>query len=100
VLYFTVVRGILHSQQAEMQAAPRARGEELLWGRQPGSNKGKCPCDFRQLLLASSQEVIKGNILVVSGSCAFRYIRGYLGSVGVSAWVFWDPGELTLYFRP
>jgi hypothetical protein len=20
--------------------------------------------------------------------------------VGVSAWVFWDPGELTLYFRP
>jgi hypothetical protein len=56
-LYFTVVRGILHSPQAGMQSAPEATGEELLWDRQPGSNKGKCPCDFRQRHLASNQEV-------------------------------------------
>jgi hypothetical protein len=79
-LYFTVVRGVLYSWQTKMQAALGDRGEELLWGRQPGSDKGKC--------------------LVVSGSCTFHCVRGYLGSVGVSAWDFWDPGELTLYFRP
>jgi hypothetical protein len=79
-----------------MQAVLRARGDELLWGRQPGSDKGKSPCDFRQLWLASSQEAIRGSVLVVSGSCSFGYVRGYLGSVGVSAWYFWDTGELTL----
>jgi hypothetical protein len=41
---------------------PGARGEELLWGRQPGSDKG--------------------SVLVISDSCAFHYVRGYLGSVG------------------
>jgi hypothetical protein len=78
-----------------MQAALRARGEELLW--QPGSNKGKCPCDFRQLSLASSQEAIRGCVLVVPDSCAFPQVRSYFGRVGVSAWDFWDPGELMLY---
>jgi hypothetical protein len=79
---------------------PGARGEELLWGRQPGNDKGKCSCDFRQLCFASSQEIIRGSVLVVSGSCAFHYVRGNLGSLGVSTWDFRDPGELTLYFRP
>jgi hypothetical protein len=88
-----VVRGVL---KAEMQAAPEARGEELLWGRQPGSNKGKCPCDFRQLHLASSQEAIRGSVLLVSGSYAFRYVRGYLDSMGISTWDFRNPGEFTL----
>jgi hypothetical protein len=96
-LYFAVVRGILHSQQAEVQGAWES-GEELLWGRQPESNKGKCLCDFRQLCLAGSQEAIRGSVLVVSGSCAFCYVGGYLSSVGVSTWDFWNPGELTVYF--
>jgi hypothetical protein len=42
-----------------MQVALGAKGEELLWVGQPGSDKGKCPGDFRQLLLASSQEAIR-----------------------------------------
>jgi hypothetical protein len=62
-----------------MQATPQARGEELLWGRQPGHDKGKCPCNFRQLRLASSQETIRRSVLVVSGSYTFCYIRDYLG---------------------
>jgi hypothetical protein len=28
-LYFAVVRGVLHSRQAEMQTTPGTRGEEL-----------------------------------------------------------------------
>jgi hypothetical protein len=42
-----------------MQAAPQARGEELLWGRQPGSNNGKCPCGLRQLHLLLSQRLLR-----------------------------------------
>jgi hypothetical protein len=80
-----------------MQAAWGARGEELLWNRQPGRDKGKCLFYFRQLCLASSQEVIRESVLVVSGSCASCYVRDYLGSMGVSTWDFGDPGELTLY---
>jgi hypothetical protein len=41
---------------------PGARGEELLWGRQPGSDKG--------------------SVLVISDSCAFHYISGYLSRWG------------------
>jgi hypothetical protein len=55
------MRNIQHSQQVEMQVAPGARGDELLWGRQPENDKGKCPCDFRQLHLASIQEAIRGS---------------------------------------
>jgi hypothetical protein len=86
----TLFHGVLHSRLAEMQAALGAGSEELLWGRQPGNDKGKCPCDFRQLHLPRSQEMISGSVLVVSDSCAFCYVSGYLGCVGVSAWDFWD----------
>jgi hypothetical protein len=93
-----VVRGILHYQQAEMQAMPGDRGEELLWDRQPGCDKGKCLCDFRQLHLANSQEAIKGGVLLVSGSYIFCNVRDYLGSMGggLPAWDFRDSKELTL----
>jgi hypothetical protein len=50
-----VVKGILHSQQAEMQAVLEAVGEELLWVRQPG--------------------MIKGRVLVISDSCTLQRVR-------------------------
>jgi hypothetical protein len=40
----------------------------------------KCPCGLRQLHLSLCQRLLR--------------------QCGVSAWDCWDPGELTLYFRP
>jgi hypothetical protein len=35
------------------------RGVELLWGRQPGSDKEKCPCGLRQLCLSLCQRLLR-----------------------------------------
>jgi hypothetical protein len=103
MLYFSVVRNVLHSWQAEIQATLGGGwlGVRSFYGvGSQGAIKGSV-LYFRQLCLASSQEALKGSVLVVSSSCAFRYIRGYLGSMGggCSTWHFKDPGEVTLYFR-
>jgi hypothetical protein len=58
MLYFTVVRGVLHSGQAEMQAAPGLGVRSFCGVGSQGAIKG-----------------LKRSILVISDSCALQAVR-------------------------